>query len=165
MKQSFVQNADAILAIGALDTGATDSAATTAVGEWLTVAKVGEAAEFVVTAIEVGGGRQRSVGGDDVVIKLTRGVVDEQPRATAVVAVVVVLQPSLKAESGSVAVVAAAKAVRQRRARRVLRLPLLRQIVFTALRVTTVAAPTAAATHRQVVQLRPKQKCSSWKCC
>ena len=77
MEQSFEESADAILALGAVDTGATDPTASTASGEGLAVAKVGEAAEFVVTAIEVGSGGQRSVGGDDVVIKLTRGVVDE----------------------------------------------------------------------------------------
>ena len=77
MEQSFWGGADAILALSALDTGATDPAASTAAGEGLMIAKVAEAAEFVVTAIEVGSGEQRSVGGDDVVIKLTHGGADE----------------------------------------------------------------------------------------
>ena len=70
LKQSFEESADAILAIGALDTSATDPTASTAEGEGLTVANVGVVSEFVVTAVEVGAGEQRSIGGDTVVIKL-----------------------------------------------------------------------------------------------
>ena len=77
LKQSFEQSTAAILAIGALDTGATNAAASTAGGEGLTAAKVGEAAMFVVTAVEVGIAGHRSVGGDNVVVKLVRGAVDE----------------------------------------------------------------------------------------
>ena len=51
MKQSFEESVDAILALGALDTGATNPAASPAVGVGLAVAKVGEAAGFVVTVI------------------------------------------------------------------------------------------------------------------
>ena len=77
MGQNFEESADAIRALGALDTGATDPAASTAVGEGLTVSNVGKAAVFVVTASESGSGKWRGFGGDDVVIKLTRGIVNE----------------------------------------------------------------------------------------
>eukprot|EP00729_Bicosta_minor_P000364 gene364-biopygen10824 len=70
LKQSFEQSANTILAIGMLDASATDPAASTAAGEGLAVAKVGEAAEFIVTAVEVGTGKQRSVGGDGVLVVL-----------------------------------------------------------------------------------------------
>ena len=76
LQQSFEQSAAAILAIGALDTGATDPAASTAGGEGIIAAKIGGAA-FVVTAVEVESRKQRSVGGDNVVVKLVCGVVDE----------------------------------------------------------------------------------------
>lgn len=61
-----------IRTIRALDTRSTDPAASTAAGEGLTVAKVGEAAEFVVTAMEVGSGKQQRDGGDEVVASLVQ---------------------------------------------------------------------------------------------
>eukprot|EP00729_Bicosta_minor_P000263 gene263-biopygen6975 len=70
LKQSFEQSAVNILAIGTLDTSATDPAASTAVGEGLAVAQVGSAAEFVVTAVEAGAEKQRSRGGDSVAVVL-----------------------------------------------------------------------------------------------
>ena len=78
LRQSFAQTAGAILALGALDTDATDPAASTAAGEGLAVAVVGEAIEFVVTAAAVGSRKQRRVGGDKVEVMLVRaGAVDE----------------------------------------------------------------------------------------
>eukprot|EP00729_Bicosta_minor_P006250 gene6250-biopygen28936 len=70
LKQSFEQSANNILAIGMLDASATDPSASTAAGEGLAAAKVGEAAEFIVTAVEAGTGKQRSVGGDSVMAVL-----------------------------------------------------------------------------------------------
>ena len=77
LQQSFEQSVAAIRAIGTLDAGETDPVASTAEGEGLVAAKVGEAAAFVVTAVEVGSADQRGVGGDNVVVKLVCGVVDE----------------------------------------------------------------------------------------
>eukprot|EP00729_Bicosta_minor_P008452 gene8452-biopygen18886 len=68
LKESFEQSAASILAIGTLDTNATDPSASTAAGAGLTSGKVGDVAEFVVTAVEVGTGKQRSAGGDIVAI-------------------------------------------------------------------------------------------------
>eukprot|EP00729_Bicosta_minor_P009256 gene9256-biopygen19972 len=68
LTQSFEQSAAGILAIGTLDTNATDPSASTAAGAGLTSGQVGDVAEFVVTAVEVGTGKQRSAGGDIVVI-------------------------------------------------------------------------------------------------
>eukprot|EP00729_Bicosta_minor_P012812 gene12812-biopygen13197 len=68
LKQSFEASANNILAIGTLDTNATDPSASTAAGAGLTAGKVGSFAEFVVTAVEVGTGKQRSAGGDIVAI-------------------------------------------------------------------------------------------------
>eukprot|EP00729_Bicosta_minor_P010042 gene10042-biopygen17958 len=68
LKQSFEQSANNILAIGMLDTNATNPSASTAAGAGLTAGKVGGVADFVVTAVEVGTGKQRSAGGDIVVI-------------------------------------------------------------------------------------------------
>eukprot|EP00729_Bicosta_minor_P032647 gene32647-biopygen23457 len=68
LTQSFEASANNILAIGMLDTNATDPSASTAAGAGLTSGKVGDVAEFVVTAVEVGTGKQRSAGGDIVVI-------------------------------------------------------------------------------------------------
>eukprot|EP00729_Bicosta_minor_P032620 gene32620-biopygen9570 len=68
LTQSFEASANNILAIGTLDTNATDPSASTAAGAGLTSGKVGDVAEFVVTAVEVGTGKQRSAGGDIVVI-------------------------------------------------------------------------------------------------
>eukprot|EP00729_Bicosta_minor_P001910 gene1910-biopygen20739 len=68
LKQSFEASANNILAIGTLDTNTTDPSASTAAGAGLTAGQVGGVAEFVVTAIEVGAGKQRSAGGDIVVI-------------------------------------------------------------------------------------------------
>eukprot|EP00729_Bicosta_minor_P032635 gene32635-biopygen5721 len=70
LKESFEQSANNILAIGMLDASATDPTASTAAGEGLAVAKVGEAADFVVTAVEAGTGKQRRVGGDSVLVVL-----------------------------------------------------------------------------------------------
>eukprot|EP00729_Bicosta_minor_P001051 gene1051-biopygen18702 len=78
LKQSFEQSAVNILAIGTLDTSATDPAASTAVGEGLAVAQVGSAAEFVVTAVEAGTERQRSRGGDSVAVVLLQANVAEE---------------------------------------------------------------------------------------
>eukprot|EP00729_Bicosta_minor_P001904 gene1904-biopygen20733 len=68
LTQSFEASANNILAIGTLDTNATDPSASTAAGAGLTSGKVGDVAEFVVTAVEVGTGKQRSAGGDIVAI-------------------------------------------------------------------------------------------------
>eukprot|EP00729_Bicosta_minor_P001108 gene1108-biopygen29776 len=68
LTQSFEASANNILAIGMLDTNATDPSASTAAGAGLTSGQVGDVAEFVVTAVEVGTGKQRSAGGDIVVI-------------------------------------------------------------------------------------------------
>ncbi len=78
LKQSFEQSAVNILAIGTLDTSATDPAASTAVGEGLAVAQVGSAAEFVVTAVEAGTEKQRSRGGDSVAVVLLQANAAEE---------------------------------------------------------------------------------------
>eukprot|EP00729_Bicosta_minor_P009255 gene9255-biopygen19971 len=65
---SFEQQATNILAVGWINTEDTDPSASTAAGEGLTSGKVGDVAKFVVTAVEVGTGKQRSAGGDIVVI-------------------------------------------------------------------------------------------------
>eukprot|EP00729_Bicosta_minor_P014889 gene14889-biopygen16162 len=78
LKQSFEQSAINILAIGTLDTSATDPAASTAVGEGLAVAQVGSAAEFVVTAVEAGTEKQRSRGGDSVAVVLLQANAAEE---------------------------------------------------------------------------------------
>ena len=75
---TLTQSTKAILALGALDTDATDPATSTAAGEGLAVAKVGEASEFVVTAVAVGSGEHRRFGGDKVEVTLVGfGAVDE----------------------------------------------------------------------------------------
>lgn len=58
-----------ILAIWASDTSAPDPAASSAAGEEVTGAKGNEAAEFVLTAVEVGTGNQRKVGANTMAIK------------------------------------------------------------------------------------------------
>ena len=70
LEQSLEQSVDAILALGALDTSAADPTASTAGGGGLGVAVVGKASRFVVTAVEAETGKQRSIGGDAVEIKL-----------------------------------------------------------------------------------------------
>eukprot|EP00729_Bicosta_minor_P017349 gene17349-biopygen16219 len=65
---SFEQQAADILAVGWINTEDTDPSASTAAGAGLVFAKVDGVAEFVVTAVEVGTGKQRSAGGDIVVI-------------------------------------------------------------------------------------------------
>eukprot|EP00729_Bicosta_minor_P032823 gene32823-biopygen30591 len=69
---SFEQQAADILAVGWINKEDTDPSASTAAGEGLTLARVGKAAEFVVTAVEVGSGKQRSSGGDAVVVVLVQ---------------------------------------------------------------------------------------------
>eukprot|EP00729_Bicosta_minor_P005573 gene5573-biopygen18819 len=69
---SFEQQAADILAVGWISRADTDPSASTAAGEGLTVARVGEAAEFVVSAVEVGTGKQRDSGGDVVVVVLVQ---------------------------------------------------------------------------------------------
>eukprot|EP00729_Bicosta_minor_P032632 gene32632-biopygen13541 len=81
LKQSFEQSANNILAIGMLDASATDPSASTAAGEGLAVAKVGEAAEFIVTAVEVGTGKQRSGGGDNLLIVLRQAIAADDSAA------------------------------------------------------------------------------------
>eukprot|EP00729_Bicosta_minor_P024403 gene24403-biopygen9588 len=65
---SFEQQATNILAVGWINTEDTDPSASIAAGAGLTSGKVGDVAKFVVTAVEVGTGKQRSAGGDIVVI-------------------------------------------------------------------------------------------------
>eukprot|EP00729_Bicosta_minor_P032914 gene32914-biopygen28634 len=65
---SFEQQAADILALGWINTEDADPTASTAAGAGLVFAKVDGVAEFVVTAVEVGTGKQRSAGGDIVVI-------------------------------------------------------------------------------------------------
>eukprot|EP00729_Bicosta_minor_P005574 gene5574-biopygen18820 len=75
---SFEQQAADILTVGWISREDTDPSASTAAGEGLAVARVGEAAEFVVTAVEVGNGKQRGGGGDVVVVVLVEnGAPDE----------------------------------------------------------------------------------------
>eukprot|EP00729_Bicosta_minor_P006285 gene6285-biopygen22852 len=70
---SFEQQAADILAVGWISRGDTDPTASTAAGEGLTAARVGESAEFVLSAVEVGTGKQRAEGGDGVMVKLVQG--------------------------------------------------------------------------------------------
>eukprot|EP00729_Bicosta_minor_P024778 gene24778-biopygen1726 len=56
--------------LGVLRTNYADPAASTAAGEGLAAAKVGENAEFVVTAVECMSGNVRTTGGDDVKVLL-----------------------------------------------------------------------------------------------
>ena len=81
LTQSFEQSAEAILALGALDTDATDPAASSAAGEGLAMAVVGEVSEFVVTAVAVGGGGQRRFGGDKVEVSLVGVGADDEGAA------------------------------------------------------------------------------------
>eukprot|EP00729_Bicosta_minor_P032593 gene32593-biopygen21379 len=75
---SFEQQAADILAVGWISRADTDPSASTAAGEGLTVARVGKAAEFVVSAVEVGTGKQRDSGGDVVgVVLVQNGAPDE----------------------------------------------------------------------------------------
>eukprot|EP00729_Bicosta_minor_P033059 gene33059-biopygen2925 len=67
---SFEQQATDILAVGWINTEDTDPTASTAAGEGLAVANVGNVAEFVVTAVDVGTGKQRCSGGDSVMVVL-----------------------------------------------------------------------------------------------
>eukprot|EP00729_Bicosta_minor_P002160 gene2160-biopygen10887 len=69
----FEQQAANILAVGWINTEDTDPAASTAVGEGLAVAIVGNIAEFVVTAVDVGTGKQRDGGGDTLSIMFIQG--------------------------------------------------------------------------------------------
>eukprot|EP00729_Bicosta_minor_P001110 gene1110-biopygen29778 len=69
---SFEQQAADILAVGWINTEDADPSASTAAGEGLTVARVGKAADFVVTAVDTGTGKQRSGGGDGVVVVLVQ---------------------------------------------------------------------------------------------
>eukprot|EP00729_Bicosta_minor_P001786 gene1786-biopygen19752 len=69
---SFEQQAANILAVGWISREDTDPSASTAAGEGLTVARVGEAAEFVVSAVDTGTVKQRSSGGDVVVVVLVQ---------------------------------------------------------------------------------------------
>eukprot|EP00729_Bicosta_minor_P005152 gene5152-biopygen22790 len=85
LKESFEQSANHILAIGMLDASATDPSASTAAGEGLAVAKFGEAAEFIVTAVDVGTRKQRSIGGDSVLVVLRQAITadgDAAPRGS-----------------------------------------------------------------------------------
>eukprot|EP00729_Bicosta_minor_P027796 gene27796-biopygen9695 len=75
---SFEQQAADILAVGWISREDTDPTASTAAGEGLTAARVGEAADFVVSAVEVGTGKQRDSGGDVVeVVLVQNGAPDE----------------------------------------------------------------------------------------
>eukprot|EP00729_Bicosta_minor_P020147 gene20147-biopygen6582 len=75
---SFEQQAADILAVGWINTEDTDPTASTAAGDGLTVARVGEITEFVVSAVEVGTGKQRSSGGDVVVVMLAQNGAPDQ---------------------------------------------------------------------------------------
>ena len=66
----FEQQAANILAVGWISKEDTDPAASTAVGEGLAVAIVGNVAEFVVTAVDVCTGKQRRGGGDSLAVLL-----------------------------------------------------------------------------------------------
>eukprot|EP00729_Bicosta_minor_P001064 gene1064-biopygen18715 len=66
----FEQQAANILAVGWISKEDTDPAASTAVGEGLAVAIVGNVAEFVVTAVDVVSGKQRRGGGDSLAVLL-----------------------------------------------------------------------------------------------
>eukprot|EP00729_Bicosta_minor_P032588 gene32588-biopygen27392 len=75
---SFEQRAADILAVGWINTEDTDPTASTAAGQGLTAARVGKSSEFLVTAVDVWTGKQRSSGGDVVMVKLAQsGVADE----------------------------------------------------------------------------------------
>eukprot|EP00729_Bicosta_minor_P022706 gene22706-biopygen15412 len=71
---SFEQQATDILAVGWINKEDADPSASTAAGEGLAAARVGKAAEFVVTAVEVGTGKQRSGGGDNLLIVLRQAI-------------------------------------------------------------------------------------------
>eukprot|EP00729_Bicosta_minor_P032577 gene32577-biopygen31381 len=71
---SFEQQATDILAVGWINKEDADPTASTAAGEGLATARVGKAAEFVVTAVEVGTGKQRSGGGDNLLIVLRQAI-------------------------------------------------------------------------------------------
>lgn len=85
-----------------------------------------------MTAVEAVTGKQRSIGGDTVVVTLVKPVLHKMKVLLQVVATVVVVavavqqQPNLKAENENVAVVAVARAknVLRRKARLVLPRPL-----------------------------------------
>eukprot|EP00729_Bicosta_minor_P019815 gene19815-biopygen7554 len=81
LKESFEQSANNILAIGMLDASATDPSASTAAGEGLATARVGKAAECIVTAVEAGTGKQRSVGGDSVLVVLRQAITADEGAA------------------------------------------------------------------------------------
>eukprot|EP00729_Bicosta_minor_P016349 gene16349-biopygen14295 len=70
---SFEQQAADILAVGWINREDTDPTISTAAGEGLTAARAGNAAEFVVSAVEVGTGKQRGDGGDTVAASLVQG--------------------------------------------------------------------------------------------
>eukprot|EP00729_Bicosta_minor_P001907 gene1907-biopygen20736 len=75
---SFEQRAADILAVGWINTEDTDPTASTAAGQGLTAARVGKSSEFVVTAVDVSTGKQRSSGGDVVMVKFAQsGAADE----------------------------------------------------------------------------------------
>ena len=83
LKQPFEKSAADILAIGMLDASATDPTAFTAAGKGLTTARVGKLSEFVVTAIDVWTGKQRSSGGDGVMVTLAQsGAADKGAAAS-----------------------------------------------------------------------------------
>eukprot|EP00729_Bicosta_minor_P016350 gene16350-biopygen14296 len=67
---SFEQQAADILAVGWISREDTDPSASTAAGEGRTAAQVGNAAEFDVTAVDRWTGKQRSGGGDQLVVSL-----------------------------------------------------------------------------------------------
>eukprot|EP00729_Bicosta_minor_P014100 gene14100-biopygen443 len=75
---SFEEQTADILAIGWINTEDTDPTASTAIGEGLTATRVGKSSEFVVTAVDVWTGKQRSSGGDVVMAKFAQsGAADE----------------------------------------------------------------------------------------
>eukprot|EP00729_Bicosta_minor_P032775 gene32775-biopygen27576 len=78
---SFEQQAADILAVGWISREDTDPTASTAAGEGLTAARVGESAEFVVSAVEVGTGKQRSDGGDTVAASLVQDAATDEGAA------------------------------------------------------------------------------------
>eukprot|EP00729_Bicosta_minor_P024759 gene24759-biopygen27469 len=78
---SFEQQATDILAVGWINKEDADPTASTAAGEGLATARVGKAAEFVVTAVEVGTGKQRSGGGDNLLIVLRQAITSDDGAA------------------------------------------------------------------------------------
>eukprot|EP00729_Bicosta_minor_P006286 gene6286-biopygen22853 len=78
---SFEQQAADILAVGWISREDTDPTASTAAGEGLTAARVGESAEFVLSAVEVGTGKQRSDGGDTVAASLVQDAATDEVAA------------------------------------------------------------------------------------